>query len=101
VIRPYRPADLDDLYRICLLTGDSGADASPVYQDPKLVGHLFAGPYGVLNPETAFVVEDQDGVAGYIIGAIDTRAFEARLEAEWWPNLRPLYADPAGTPPED
>jgi len=27
-IRPYRQSDLDDLYRICLLTGANGGDAS-------------------------------------------------------------------------
>jgi len=97
-IRPYRPADLDDLYRICLATGDSGADASAFYRDPRLLGHVYAGPYGVLSPQTAFVAEDDQGVGGYIVGALDTRAFEARLEAEWWPNLRPRYADPSGTP---
>jgi ribosomal protein S18 acetylase RimI-like enzyme len=100
-IRPYQPRDLDALYRICLLTSDAGADGSAIYRDPKLVGHLYAGPYGVLSSETAFVVEDEEGVGGYILGAIDTRAFEARQEAEWWPGLRPLYADPTGTPPED
>ena len=99
-IRPYRPADLDALYRICLATGDSGADAASLYQDPRLVGHIYAGPYGVLSPETAFVVEDDQGVGGYIVGALDTRAFESRLEAQWWPTLRPRYADPAETPHE-
>jgi ribosomal protein S18 acetylase RimI-like enzyme len=99
-IRPYRPSDLDDLYRICLLCGDSGADASALYRDPMVIGHIYAGPYGVLSPQTAFVVEDSQGVGGYIIGTPDTRAFEARLEAEWWPRLRPQYPDPAGTPPE-
>lgn len=99
-IRPYQPSDLGDLYRICLLTADAGADGSTLYQDPELVGHLYAGPYAVLHPETAFVVEDAEGVGGYILGAVDTRAFEARLAAEWWPSLRPRYADPRGTPPE-
>ncbi len=97
-IRPYRPSDLDDLYRICLATGDSGADASAIYRDPRVLGHLYAGAYGVLAPETAFVVEDEQGVGGYIVGALDTRGFEARLEAEWWPTLRARYADPSGTP---
>ena len=100
-IRPYRPSDLDDLYRICLATGHAGADASDMYDDPKLVGRLYAAPYGVLSPETAFVVEDDQGVGGYIVGALDTRVFEARLEAEWWPRLRPQYADPSRTPHED
>lgn len=97
-IRPYREGDLEDLYRICLATGWSGDDASGVYADPKLVGHLFAAPYGVLAPECALVAEDAEGVAGYIIGAADTAAFEAKLEAQWWPKLRTEYGDPTGPP---
>jgi ribosomal protein S18 acetylase RimI-like enzyme len=98
-IRPYRPGDLEDLYRICLATGLAGQDATSVYADPRLVGHLYAAPYGVLAPECAMVAEDAEGVAGYIIGALDTAAFEARLESDWWPNLRARYADPTGAPP--
>ncbi len=97
-IRAYRAGDLEDLYRICLATGDSGADASDRYEDPKIVGDVFAAPYGVLSPESALVVEDEDGVAGYIVGAPDTVAFEARLEAEWWPRLRAIHPDPVKVP---
>jgi hypothetical protein len=93
-IRPVVAADLDALYRIALLTGDSGADASALHKDPRLVGHIYAAPYATLSPETAFVAEDAAGVAGYIVGALDTRAFEARLERDWWPALRAEYADP-------
>ena len=50
------------------------------------------------EPGSCFVVEDEDGVAGYIVGTIDTRAFEARLEAQWWPTLRPRYSDPLPKP---
>jgi ribosomal protein S18 acetylase RimI-like enzyme len=97
-IRDAEPADLDALYRICLATGDSGADASALYRDPQLVGHLYAAPYAVLAPELALVAEDDEGVGGYIVGALDTLTFEARLEAEWWPALRHRYADPTGDP---
>jgi ribosomal protein S18 acetylase RimI-like enzyme len=97
-IRPYRARDLDELYDICLKTGDSGADATRLYRDPKLIGHVYAGAYGVLSPETALVVEDGAGVGGYIIGPADTHAFEKRCAAEWWPPLRARYADPAGDP---
>jgi ribosomal protein S18 acetylase RimI-like enzyme len=48
-----------------------------------------------------FVVEDTNGVGGYIVGAADTHEFEARLEAEWWPALRRLYGDPSDTPRSD
>ena len=97
-IRGVRPSDLDDLYRICLATGTGGGDASTLYQDPKLLGHVYAAPYAVLSPQSVFVVEDAGDVSGYIVGAPDTREFETRLEAEWWPRLRRLYHDPAGGP---
>jgi ribosomal protein S18 acetylase RimI-like enzyme len=102
-IRPYRARDLDELYAICLATGDAGQDATDLYRDPKLLGHVYAGPYGVFAPECCFVVEDEKGVGGYVIGTSDTREFEERLEREWWPDLRARYPDPgktAATPDE-
>ena len=97
-IRGFRPADLDELYSVCLATGAGGDDASVLYRDPKLVGHVYAAPYAQLSPRTVFVVEDASGLGGYIVGVPDTRDFEARLEAEWWPALRRIYPDPSGTP---
>lgn len=99
-IRAYRPGDLDALYRIALATGDAGGDATALYADPALIGHVYAGPYAALCPDLVLVAEDAEGVAGYVLGAFDTRAFEARQEAEWWPALRAAYPDPARTPPE-
>lgn len=100
-IRPACPADAAALRHICLLTGDAGQDASPRFQDPSLLGDIFAVPYLRFEPSFAFVAEDGDGVAGYILGAPDTAAFRARLEADWWPALRlrhPLPPpDPEGT----
>src|SRR5260370_41571205 len=93
-IRPYRPGDLDALYQICLLTGDDGQDATSLFHDPRLLGHIFAAPYGLFEPSLAFVAEDAQGVGGYILGALDTRAFEEQLESNWWPPLRIRYSDP-------
>ena len=94
IIRGYRPGDLGDLYRICLQTGDQGADATAQFSDPDLLGHVYAAPYGLLEPSLAFVAEDQQGAGGYCLGALDSRAFEQRAEAEWWPPLRRRYAEP-------
>jgi ribosomal protein S18 acetylase RimI-like enzyme len=102
-IRPYRADDLDALYEICLRTGAAGGDATALVEDPLLFGHLYAAPYGVLEPEHAFVVDDGTGTAvGYVVGAVDTATFEARCEAEWWPALRDRYpARPGGTTLDD
>lgn len=91
-IRPYRSADLGALYDVCLRTGSSGRDATGLVDDASLFGALFAAPYGVLEPEHGFVLDDGSGNAiGYVVGALDTVAFEARCEAEWWPPLRELH----------
>ena len=95
-IRAFRPDHLDDLYRICLETATGGGATAG--RDPKLVGHVYAGPYAVLSPRSVFVVEDGHGVGGYVLGAPDMRRFEARLEAEWWPGLREIYTDPSERP---
>ena len=88
-VRPYAASDLPHLYEICLRTGDAGEDATDQVADPDLLGDIYAAPYGVLEPEHAFVVADGSGTAvGYALGALDTRAFEARCEAQWFPPLR-------------
>jgi GNAT superfamily N-acetyltransferase len=98
IVRPSAEADLPALYDICLKTGDSGQDATSLYSDPNILGEIYAAPYAVLQPELALVAEDELGVCAYIVGAADTRAFEARLEADWWPGRRAIYASPRGTP---
>lgn len=93
-IRPYRPEDLDALYDICLKTGNTGEDATELYGDPRLLGHLYAAPYATLEPDLTFVLEDGEGVCGYILGAFDSRVFYERLEREWFPGVRKQYPEP-------
>ena len=101
-IRQYQPADLDALYQVCLQTGRNGDDATPLYRDHKLLGHVHAAPYALFEPSLAFVAEDAAGVGGYVIGALDSHDFEARLERDWWPRLRGQYPDaPADVPREE
>jgi ribosomal protein S18 acetylase RimI-like enzyme len=100
-VRPYRDNDLDDLYQICLQTGDHGEDATSMFDDPRILGHVFAAPYAMFEPSLVFVAEDEVGVGGYIVGVLDSRAFEKRLEAEWWPELRDRYPAPPAQLPQD
>ena len=97
-IRTFRSADLDALYAISLATGHEGGDASHLYKDHKLIGHIYSAPYALLEPRLALVVEDDEGVTGFAVGTPDTGTWQERLEAEWWPKLRRQYADPAARP---
>ncbi|MBH0116856.1 GNAT family N-acetyltransferase [Salinibacterium sp. NG253] len=100
-IRPAGLYDLPGTYRVCLQTADAGADGSALYENPDLLGHIYVGPYLVGAPDLAFVIADELGVAGYVLGAADTRQFEAWQEREWWPILRDQYPSTAGDSLDD
>ena len=87
-------SDVDALYQICLRTAADGADATSRYTDPNVLGHLYVGPYALLEPELAFVVADESGVQGYVLGAADTHRFAAECEQRWFPRLRKRYPLP-------
>lgn len=87
-------ADVPDLRRICLLTGDAGRDASARTAHPDLLADVYATPYALHEARFGTVVEDAGGVAGYLLGCRDSAAFERWREAEWWPPLRRRYPDP-------
>lgn len=94
-IRPARVDDRDRLYEVCLRTGASGRDATAIFADPCLLGHVYVGPYLALEPDLAFALDEDGEAMGYVLGARDTVDFERRCEREWWPPLRERYADPA------
>lgn len=98
-IRTVEDKDVEALYAIALATGAGGEDAAHLYADPRMIGHIYAVPYARLAPDLALVLEDENGVAGYVVGAVHTPAWEARLEQAWWPSLRPHYADPKDVAP--
>lgn len=122
-IRPYRSEDKELLYRTCLETGDNGGDASNIYANyPNLLGDRYAcsllehyeddlttspspsippppslrfvGPYVELCREFSFVLEDSQGVCGYVLAALDSELFYRRFKEEWLPKILPLYPTP-------
>jgi ribosomal protein S18 acetylase RimI-like enzyme len=93
-LRRYQPADLDDLYRICLQTSDNGRDGTALFSRPRLPGDLYVGPYALFEPSLTLVAQDGAGVGGYIVGARDSLTFEQSLERDWWPALRSRYPEP-------
>ena len=91
LIRPYEHRDYDAVSQVCLLTAESGGDATGLYVSDELMPDIFARPYLLIEPELSFVVEDEQGVGGYILGVANTRDFVRRYSAEWLPELRLKY----------
>lgn len=90
-IRPYRPADREDVYDICVRTGASGTDARGLYSSDDLLPDVFAGPYVEYQPDLAFVVDTGDRVAGYVIAVADSHAFADWYDENWLPGFRERY----------
>ena len=97
-IRPYESGDLDAVYEVCLKTGDSGDDATHLFDDPMVLGHLYTGPYITRESGLAFVLEDAEGVCGYVLGALDTDSFYRWMLDDWLPKIRDAYQAPEGNP---
>jgi GNAT superfamily N-acetyltransferase len=93
-LRRFRSGDLDALYAVSLATGHEGADASHLYQDAKLMGHIYSAPYALLEPSLVLVVVSVDEVVGFAAGTLDTLLWQEVLERNWWPELRRRYPDP-------
>lgn len=100
-LRPYRPGDEDALMQVCLGTGAAGEDATDVFRlEPRLLSEIYLLPYLALEPELATVVAAPGGSpVGYVLGAIDTAAFEAAADERWWPAVRERV--PLGSVPDD
>ncbi len=98
-IRPYRATDEDAAYQVCLTTGDSGGDGTHLYRDdPRALGNIFVGPYLHFEPELAFVLEDAQGVCGYVLGALDSKSFYQKFADQWLAPLRQQHPEPTGDP---
>lgn len=100
-IRPYRAADRDDVYDVCVRTGAVGQDARGRYSSDNLLGDIYAGPYLHIAPQHAFVVDNGERTVGYVIGVADTREFVAAYRTQWLPRLHGVYALPAAPPSTD
>lgn len=98
-IRPATPSDMPGAYEVCLKTGDSGNDGTALYaDDPSALGNIYVGPYIMFEPNLAFVLEDSEGICGYVLGALDSERFYRRVLDEWLPPLRERHPAPSGDP---
>ena len=97
-IRSYKSADTSAAYEICLKTGNSGQDATHLFSDPLVLGHIYVGPYMEFEPKSVFILEDDQGPCGYIMGVLDSQTYYQWMHSEWLPKIRVDYKKPTGDP---
>jgi ribosomal protein S18 acetylase RimI-like enzyme len=98
LIRPYRDGDHDAVYDICVRTGAASNDARGLYSTDDLIPDIYAGPYLLIEPELAFVLDNGERAVGYIIGTADTERFVRAYRERWIPGMRERYPVPPAGP---
>lgn len=58
--------------------------------------HRCLGPCLALSPEYSFILEDELGVCGCVLGILDVRSFAKRCQASWIPAMRDKYPPKVG-----
>ncbi|KAK5848543.1 hypothetical protein PBY51_006148 [Eleginops maclovinus] len=96
-IRPYHTKDKLELYRMVRqlhLRTQGGQESSAVH--PDVIGDRCLGPCLALSPEYCFILEDELGVCGCVLGILDVRMFAKRCQASWMPAMRDKYPPKGG-----
>lgn len=68
-LRKYRPSDRATVRRLCCETGFLGNPIDPVFEDRELFADFLTGYYTDWEPESAFVLEVNGEVKGYLLGS--------------------------------
>ena len=72
-VRPYDVGDRAAVRDVCYRTGYMGEPIDWQWRDEPSFADLFCGYYTDGEPESAFVVEVDGVVAGYLLGCVDSR----------------------------
>uniref|UniRef100_A0A3B4VK06 protein O-GlcNAcase n=1 Tax=Seriola dumerili TaxID=41447 RepID=A0A3B4VK06_SERDU len=97
-IRPYHSKDKVELYRMVRqlhLRTQGGQESSIAH--PDVIGDRCLGPCLALCPEYSFILEDELGVCGCVLGILDVRSFAKRCQATWMPAMRDKYPPKGAT----
>jgi ribosomal protein S18 acetylase RimI-like enzyme len=69
LIRSYRASDREAVRRLCCETGFLGNPIDPIFEDRELFANFLTGYYTDWEPESAFVIEVDGEVKGYLLGS--------------------------------
>lgn len=68
-IRPFHRSDRTVVRHLCCETGFLGKPIDPVFEDRELFANFLTGYYTDWEPESAFVIELDGEVKGYLLGS--------------------------------
>ncbi|MEI8387938.1 MAG: GNAT family acetyltransferase, partial [Verrucomicrobiota bacterium] len=68
-IRHYEPRDRGAVRRLCCETGFLGKPIDPIFEDRELFADYLTAYYTDIEPESAFVLEQEGVVKGYLLGS--------------------------------
>ena len=71
-VRPYVTADRERVRSICFETGHMGEPVGWMWSDAESFADMFSGYYTDVEPESAYVVEVDGTVEGYLLGCVDS-----------------------------
>ena len=77
LIRRYEPRDRAAVRCLCCETGFLGKPIDPVFEDRELFADYLTRYYTDIEPESAFVLEQEGAVKGYLLGSY--RPFRQQL----------------------
>lgn len=97
-VRPYCQQDKAAVYEVCRRTCDDGADGTEIFpENPDLIGDKLIGSFLQGNHEYCFVVEDSEGVCGYVLASLDAREHHNKMDSEYTPSMCVKYPKPEAT----
>jgi protein O-GlcNAcase/histone acetyltransferase len=91
-VRPYTPADEGAVFNVCkeLYSGFQENCDFCAYHD--LVPDLLLGGFTTTSPAHCFILEDEEGICGYVVAAVDAKEYYKKLEIAYLPAMREKYS---------
>ncbi len=80
VIRPYKPADRQAVFRIGGDTAFFGAPIEAYMEDRTAFLDAFYAYYTDLEPEHTWVAAANEEVVGFLTGCVDTRVHDRKIQ---------------------
>jgi ribosomal protein S18 acetylase RimI-like enzyme len=75
-IRPYKPTDKKEVRIIAVETAFMGNSGEVFFTDREILADGLTGYYLNFEPQSSFVAESQNKIAGYLLGCLSTKRYQ-------------------------